>query len=410
MNVTVLGPASLGSTPGISPSAGSISETAARSTPSERETKERVTASSASQALLPAAKPPYPSSGEVGISLTLGGTRAAVTDLNGDGTTAIKFGNYASVTINANHETIDTTANRSALTLNDGNDNARLNPTTSSTEMIRGVRPGYFLDFAGSELTSRATLDPIALLHVRGNDLAAIHLNGHYSGKSFQDYSDDNKRTNVSVVLDTIPPATTEGFAHGICASSSDGITNHPSLVGSGEPKTVGHFPADSTAITQTSVGEAAVAWTFTPDALAGNHTVLADEKNAVGNSGSASVTFPLATTTINPITSDEANARIAISGSAHADRILKNQNIYERPSTNIPIKLLIQKYRFDDHFYYPRICAMQITSLADRDFTFISWSTHVQQNTIRNVEYGKLFMYRGLFFEWLFLCALYQS
>ncbi len=136
-----------------------------------------------------------------------------------------------------------------------------------------------------------------------------------------------------AVTIATIVPTVTEALLNDTGASSSDNITSDPTLTGSGDPNATVHFTVDGTALATTVTADGTGNWRFTPSGLAdGSHTVVASETNAVGNTGTASLTFTLdtvASATINPLTSDdiinanEASTGFVISGTTNANRIL---------------------------------------------------------------------------------------
>ncbi|SEF14667.1 Ig-like domain (group 3) [Rhizobiales bacterium GAS191] len=103
---------------------------------------------------------------------------------------------------------------------------------------------------------------------------------------------------SVTYTLDTTTPAVTEALANDTGSSSSDMITSDATLTGSGDPNAVVQFTVDGAAIAGTATADGTGAWTFTPTGLAdGQHTIVASETNAAGNTGSASLTFTLDTT-----------------------------------------------------------------------------------------------------------------
>jgi hypothetical protein len=63
------------------------------------------------------------------------------------------------------------------------------------------------------------------------------------------------------------------------------------------------HFTVDGAAIAATATANASGVWSFTPTGLAdGSHTIVASETNAVGATGTSSLTFTLDTTAPNPV------------------------------------------------------------------------------------------------------------
>ena len=98
--------------------------------------------------------------------------------------------------------------------------------------------------------------------------------------------------------IDTKPPAVTEQLTTDTGVSASDKITNNDTLKGGGDPNAVVQFIVDGNPIAATTTASSTGAWTFMPTGLAdGQHTVVASETDAAGNTGTASLTFTLDTT-----------------------------------------------------------------------------------------------------------------
>ena len=99
-------------------------------------------------------------------------------------------------------------------------------------------------------------------------------------------------------MLDTTPPAVTESLKNDTGSSASDKITNDPTLTGSGDANAVVSFTVDGTPITATATADSIGNWTFIPTGLSdGQHTIVASETDAAGNTGMASLTFTFDTT-----------------------------------------------------------------------------------------------------------------
>jgi hypothetical protein len=98
--------------------------------------------------------------------------------------------------------------------------------------------------------------------------------------------------------IDTTPPAVTESLVSDTGVSATDKITSNDALTGSGDANAVVHFTVDSAAVSGTATADGTGKWNFTPTGLAdGQHTVVASETDAAGNTGTASLTFTLDTT-----------------------------------------------------------------------------------------------------------------
>ena len=87
------------------------------------------------------------------------------------------------------------------------------------------------------------------------------------------------------------PPQVSEVLARDTGASATDGVTNDPTLQGTGDPFAVVSF-TEGGAPVGTTTADATGAWSFTPTNLSqGSHTIIASETNAAGP-GQASLTF----------------------------------------------------------------------------------------------------------------------
>ncbi|RWG19730.1 MAG: VCBS repeat-containing protein [Mesorhizobium sp.] len=116
------------------------------------------------------------------------------------------------------------------------------------------------------------------------------------SGYGFQLY----ETAPGSLVFQTNPPDTpsqpqvTVGLAHDTGASASDGITNSPTLTGTGDANAVVSFTLNGNPTGWTTTADANGVWSFRPSSLAdGSYMIEASETNA-GGTGSASLTFTL--------------------------------------------------------------------------------------------------------------------
>ena len=103
---------------------------------------------------------------------------------------------------------------------------------------------------------------------------------------------------SVTFALDTTPPAVTENLKNDTGSSSTDKITNDPTLTGSGDPNAVINFTVDGTPVAATATADSNGNWTFKPTGLTdGAHTIVASETDNAGNAGTASLTFTFDTT-----------------------------------------------------------------------------------------------------------------
>ena len=95
----------------------------------------------------------------------------------------------------------------------------------------------------------------------------------------------------------TAAPVVTEALVSDTGSSASDGITSSAGLHGTADAGATIHFSVDGTALA-VAVANASGAWSFTPTGLAdGQHTIVASETNAAGQTGSSSLTLMLDTT-----------------------------------------------------------------------------------------------------------------
>ncbi|MDX8441943.1 alkaline phosphatase family protein, partial [Mesorhizobium australafricanum] len=106
-------------------------------------------------------------------------------------------------------------------------------------------------------------------------------------------------QTSVAQVAIQATTATvTERLLNDTGASSSDKITKDATLTGTGSANAVVHFTVDGSPISSSVTASSTGAWTFTPTGLAhGQHTIIASETDALGNTSSATLTFTLDTT-----------------------------------------------------------------------------------------------------------------
>jgi T5SS/PEP-CTERM-associated repeat protein len=173
---------------------------------------------------------------------------------------------------------------------------------------------------ATDEITKDATLTGIgvanAVLHftVDGTpiaDTATVDANGNWtflpSGLADGTHTIDVTESDgaggfetafLNFTLDITPPAVSEALANDTGVSSSDRLTNDPSLAGTGDANATVHFTIDGKPVADTAIADANGKWTFDPSGLSdGSHTIVASETDVAGNTGSASLGFTLDTT-----------------------------------------------------------------------------------------------------------------
>ncbi|HLH98031.1 MAG TPA: NF038122 family metalloprotease [Xanthobacteraceae bacterium] len=138
-----------------------------------------------------------------------------------------------------------------------------------------------------------------------GQNTGDLTITGSYlNGGTIRDLAGNNAVLMGAVVnptgtlqIDTKAPAVTARLASDTGVSSSDHITDNDALAGGGDPNAIVHFTVDGSAVAAIATASSTGAWTFIPTGLAdGQHTVVASETDAAGNTGSASLTFTLDT------------------------------------------------------------------------------------------------------------------
>jgi YVTN family beta-propeller protein len=123
--------------------------------------------------------------------------------------------------------------------------------------------------------------------------------------------------SSLTFALDTTPPAVTESLKNDT-GSSTDHITNDSTLTGSGDPNATVHFTVDGIAIASTATADNNGNWTFAPTGLSdGAHTIVANETDIAGNTGTASLAFTLDTTAPVPTIVSEtmSNGKVTLAG-----------------------------------------------------------------------------------------------
>jgi hypothetical protein len=133
------------------------------------------------------------------------------------------------------------------------------------------------------------------------------------------DLAGNTGTASLTFTLDTTAPVVTEALKNDTGSSSTDKITNDPTLTGSGDPKASVHFTVDGMAIAATATADSNGNWIFKPTGLTdGAHTIVASEIDAAGNNGTASLTFTLDTTPPVPTITSEvlSQGKVTLTGS----------------------------------------------------------------------------------------------
>ncbi|WP_292517316.1 FG-GAP-like repeat-containing protein [Mesorhizobium sp.] len=144
--------------------------------------------------------------------------------------------------------------------------------------------------------------------------------------------------TGPAYSIDHTAPKVTAGLEHDTGSSSSDSVTNDPTLTGTSDPNAVISFTLNGNATDWTTTADANGAWTFTPTGLAnGASTIVASEADAAGNVGSASLTFTLDTT---PPPATEA--LVSDTGASASDRITSNPALTGSGDPNAVVHFMV--------------------------------------------------------------------
>jgi len=89
------------------------------------------------------------------------------------------------------------------------------------------------------------------------------------------------------------PPAVTVALLHDSGSSGADRITSDPGLTGTGNAAATVRLAIDGAASASTVTADASGHWSFSPGGLSqGSHTIVASETDALGQTGSATLTF----------------------------------------------------------------------------------------------------------------------
>jgi Ca2+-binding RTX toxin-like protein len=152
---------------------------------------------------------------------------------------------------------------------------------------------------------------------------------GSYTVKADVSDASGNGATEAmqTITVDETPPSVNATLVYDTGAFSTDKITNNPTLTGSGDPNAVVHFTVDGNVITATANANGSGIWVFTPSGLDdGVHTIVANETDSAGNTGSASLTFTLDTTPPIPVIETEvlSKGKVSLTGTtAEANDII---------------------------------------------------------------------------------------
>ena len=125
---------------------------------------------------------------------------------------------------------------------------------------------------------------------------------------------------SLTVTPAATAPTVTAQLAFAV-SSPSGNVTSNDTLSGTGRPNTLVHFMIDGAPAATTVTTNDQGAWSFTPAGLTdGSHTIVASQTDALGNTGTASLSFMLDTTapsggTPNPIAASDT-------GSSSSDNI----------------------------------------------------------------------------------------
>ncbi len=169
-------------------------------------------------------------------------------------------------------------------------------------------------------------------IRVTGSGLTASNAGGVPAGLT------GTTTASAGTGTSTVAPVLTEALVSDTGSSASDGITSSAALKGTADAGATIHFTVDGTAIAQTATADASGKWSFTPTGLSdGQHTIVASETNAAGQTGSASLIFTLDTkapTVTSRLVSD--------TGVSATDKITSNATLSGTADPNAVIKFTI--------------------------------------------------------------------
>jgi probable HAF family extracellular repeat protein len=222
---------------------------------------------------------------------------AAVDD---NGNDDLGLGSMVTLTVNFSEATIvDTSGGVPTLNLNDGGKSIYTSGTGTNALIF-----SYLV--AAKEDTADLAVNRLALnggsiTDGAGNkaDLTGAQIN-----------------PSGTLQVDSNAPVMKEHLANDTGASHLDLITSNTTLNGSADPNASIHFVVDGLPITVTATADSTGLWTFTPSGLLdGQHTIVASETDAGGNTGTASLTFTLDTVgpSVLSVTNNATNGDLGV-------------------------------------------------------------------------------------------------
>ncbi|KQP93247.1 hypothetical protein ASF60_14990 [Methylobacterium sp. Leaf113] len=178
-----------------------------------------------------------------------------------------------------------------------------LSGTTDPNTTVRFVIDGQAIDAtATADASGRWVFEP-----------AALADGPHTIVASVTDPAGNVGSATVAFTLDTTAPAVTVGLQADTGASASDRLTSNAALRGKGDANATVQFTVDGQASVRTAVADASGNWVYTPRGLSdGEHTIVATETDAAGNTGSSTLTFTF--DTVAPVISAALKADTGLS------------------------------------------------------------------------------------------------
>jgi hypothetical protein len=148
--------------------------------------------------------------------------------------------------------------------------------------------------------------DPTAVANLQGTGTLAIAGSGKVvvgsgitvtGGMASVPVGDPTSKPITGTVSQPVVPVVTEKLVSDTGNSASDGITSSAALSGTADPGATIKFTVDGTPIAAAATADATGKWSFTPTGLSdGQHTIVASQTNAAGQTGTATLTFTLDT------------------------------------------------------------------------------------------------------------------
>jgi len=190
--------------------------------------------------------------------------------------------------------------------------------------------------------TYKAYMDPEGVFDANSTLITTLVDNTFSSGKvGLYDYYSGLSFSNFSVSGFLAPgsaPLVTEVLKNDTGSSPTDKITNDPTLTGSGDPNALVSFTIDGVLVATTTTADGFGNWTFKPTGLAdGQHTVIASETDAAGNTGTASLTFMLDGTA--PLVTEALKND---TGSSPTDKITKDPTLTGSGDANAVVSFTV--------------------------------------------------------------------